>query len=630
MSTHAISRRDLVKGTALGAIAMTAAPALAAESPEEFEAGIEWNGVYDVVVCGLGMAGAMSAVTAAENGASVLVLEKAFDGRDGGNSRFCHQQSLYCTDEQVEGLKRYLRGLRGEFDFPTDAQIDVYCEEAAKNRAWFEDRGVETFPYSSVNDGKPSGVENPEVDGGDVNNQDCFGITAALGNGAMFKYLKGLVLENESIDLWYEAPATDLIQDPATGTVIGVTAEFEGRSVNIRARYGVIMTTGGYEGSREFMQDFVSIANPYPIAATFNTADGHRMCMKAGAQMSAMHNAMMYINCLYPDGKTAEWDSGTRIGKAKYTTSLLYVGADGTRFMNENFKARHGYEYWHGNFRKQAIPAHAWCVFDEAARQDTFFSYSMADNCEESIAAGIVKKADTIEGLAEQIGVPAENLASTVALYNQFCANGEDIEFHRNPENMRALSEEGPYYAFELVQSVLNTMGGPRRNERGEILDYNNEPIPHLYSAGEFGEIFTTLYQGAGNIAGCLIWGRVSGRNAAEPKDDLQPAADFAVVPFEPAPAEEPVYECAENQAVGVVDSHCGDLALRVTKDGDTISQVEILKCNDSANIGLKAVNRLAEEVTGMTVDEALGVDVVTHATVSSAAFLSALSIALS
>ncbi len=630
MAEHSISRRNLVKAAALGAagtVAFSATQASAVETPADFEAGIEWNGIYDVVVVGFGMAGEMSAITAAENGASVLVLEKAFDGRDGGNSRFCHQRSVYCNDDQVEGLKAYFRGLRGDFDYPTDAVIDTYCEETALNIPWFADRGIDT--YTNVeSSGTASGLEHPEVSPDGVNYQDIFGISPVTGDGAMFKYLKKQVLENENIDLWFEAPATALIQDPTTGTVIGVTAEVGGQTVNIRARNGVVMACGGYENDREFMQDFGSVANAYPIAAIFNTGDGHRMCMKAGAHMSSMHNAMAYINCLYDDQETAEWDSGTRVGKAQYTTSLLFVGADGTRFMNENFKSRHGYEAWHGNFRKQTIPARSWCVFDEPARLDTWFSYSLADQCEAGIASGRVRKADTIEELAEQIGVPADKLAATVERYNLFCEQGEDYEFHRDPEAMRAISEEGPHYAFEIVQSVLNTQGGPLRNENGQIVDYDGNPIPHLYSAGEFGEIFTTLYQGAGNVCGCLVWGRVSGRNAAAPKDDLQPAADLAIVEFQPTPAEDPAYECADNQAISTVDSHCGDLVLRVTKDGDTIDSVEVLKCNDSKNIGLKAVNQLAEQVAGMTFDEAMGIDIVTHATVSCAAFLNALAAA--
>ena len=73
----------------------------------------------------------------------------------------------------------------------------------------------------------------------------------------------------------------------------------------------------------------------------------------------------------------------------------------------------------------------------------------------------------------------------------------------------------GPFYAVELSPSMLNTQGGPRRNETARIVRPNGTPIPRLYSAGELGSIYSYLYQGTGNIGECLAFGRVAGRNAA-------------------------------------------------------------------------------------------------------------------
>ena len=73
----------------------------------------------------------------------------------------------------------------------------------------------------------------------------------------------------------------------------------------------------------------------------------------------------------------------------------------------------------------------------------------------------------------------------------------------------------GPYYAVEMSPSMLNTQGGPRRNERAQIVRPDGTPIPRLYSAGELGSIYSYLYQGTGNIGECLAFGRIAGRNAA-------------------------------------------------------------------------------------------------------------------
>ena len=625
-----VSRRSFVKtvGMAAGAAGLSgAALAGAEEAAGSFESSIAWNGIYDVVVVGMGIAGETAAITAADAGASVLILEKAPDGLDGGNSRYCHQAPIGVIDGMAEEAKAYYRELRGEFSQPSDAKIDALMDEMEQTGRWFEGLGATIYAYEDVF-GTEFGLEYPELSP-DVNPLYDFTVAPTYADGAMFKFLKQQVLDRDAIDLWYEAPATDLIRDPESGVVIGVTAQVGGQTVNIRARNGVVMSCGGYENNPQIIQDYAGIPVSYPVACHYNTGDGHLMCARIGAQLSAMYNVAAYISCLFNDGMTAEWDSGTRVGKARYTTSLIYVGGDGTRFMNENFKSRHGRMMWHGDYQIQRVPRNSWCVFDQYAFENTKFSNSMdtPEGIAEALEAGRIVTADTLEGLADIIGVPADNLVATVEKFNGFCAAGEDPEFHRAAENMLPL-ENPPFYAFRIVQSILNTQGGPYHDENCQIWDTDGNPIPHLYGAGEFGAIYTSLYQGGGNVGEDLAAGRIAGRNAAAAKDDGQPATDLVIDVFEPV-VEEPVYEAGENQYIGIVDSHCGDLVLRVTMDGDAIAQVEVLHTYDTPNIGMRAINKLAEQVVGMTAAEAAQVDTISHATWSSNAFKAAIEAAL-
>ena len=96
------------------------------------------------------------------------------------------------------------------------------------------------------------------------------------------------------------------------------------------------------------------------------------------------------------------------------------------------------------------------------------------------------------------------------------CESGKDTEFGRR--KMLVPFGNGPYYAVELSPSMLNTQGGPRRNERGQIVRPDDTPIPRLYSAGELGSIYSNLYQGTGNIGEALAFGRISARNAVAEK----------------------------------------------------------------------------------------------------------------
>ena len=97
--------------------------------------------------------------------------------------------------------------------------------------------------------------------------------------------------------------------------------------------------------------------------------------------------------------------------------------------------------------------------------------------------------------------------------WNRACDAGHDGEFGRTL--MLEPIAVGPFYAVELSPSMLNTQGGPRRNEKAQIVRPDGTPIPRLYSAGELGSIYSYLYQGTGNIGECLAFGRIAGRNAA-------------------------------------------------------------------------------------------------------------------
>lgn len=153
-----ISRRGFLKGSAAGALGFVAADLLkvgtvgnsavvkaeeasgAASNDAVFENTIEWDAEFDVIVAGFGAAGAASAITAADEGASVLLLEKATEGHAGGNSAVCKQLICYTPDKEL--AKTYVRSMRGNFLTPTDEMIDAYVEEVSKNWDWCVEMGA--------------------------------------------------------------------------------------------------------------------------------------------------------------------------------------------------------------------------------------------------------------------------------------------------------------------------------------------------------------------------------------------------------------------------------------------------------------------------------------------------------
>jgi 3-oxosteroid 1-dehydrogenase len=138
---------------------------------------------------------------------------------------------------------------------------------------------------------------------------------------------------------------------------------------------------------------------------------------------------------------------------------------------------------------------------------------------------GWILQGATIEALAEQIRAHSDNrgfmdpavLARTVAAFNGYCASGDDRDFQREPDTMGPVAE-APFYAIPLYPGGPNTTGGLRSNARRQVLDWDDQPIPRLYTAGEISSVFQFVYQGGGNLAEGIVFGRVAGRNAAAEK----------------------------------------------------------------------------------------------------------------
>jgi succinate dehydrogenase/fumarate reductase flavoprotein subunit len=143
--------------------------------------------------------------------------------------------------------------------------------------------------------------------------------------------------------------------------------------------------------------------------------------------------------------------------------------------------------------------------------------YKWSDDNSVELAKGWIIKADTIRELAAKIGKNPDTLEKTLATWNKSCAAGNDSEFGR-PSDRIAPIQTPPYYALELVPTFTNTQGGPRRNKNAQILDPYGKPIPRLYSAGELGSLWSWNYQGAGDFAECLAFGRIAGEHAAAEK----------------------------------------------------------------------------------------------------------------
>ena len=630
VSAHStLSRRNLITGGAavLASAGLASAavltPALATEDAAvPFESTIDWAAEYDVVVVGFGGAGANTAIAAADEGANVLLLEKAPEAEAGGNSIVCVQ--LHCATDDPENMVTYIKAMRGDFSTPSDEMIEVYAQGMAENRAWIEYLGGE--PTIATKAATNDTAEWPELPGSQA--FTILTVHQGRGDGAAYALLKQNIEQRDNITVWYEAPATELIQDRETGIVHGVQVDVDGQTINVRAKNGVVMTLGGFENNPKYQQSFLRRAFwPSLGHAHYNTGDGIGMAQRVGADL--WHMASFESNnfefCDEELGVTWLWGNHLR---------GILIGENGKRFINE-FQlggAKHGHLEYGGTWQAPALPEKSWQVVDSTIFAEGPLYPSWSPDGAFEMEKGWILKADTLEELAELMGLEGDAAAAlpqTVADYNGFCEQGRDWAWDRDKDLVPLA--EAPYYAVRLTHAIVNTQGGPVKNERGEILDTYGNPIPHLYEAGEFGDVWPERYQSACNLGGGMIFGRISGRNAAAVKDDVSQESMLAgkenyVPQGLTAPAEETTYETGEGEFIGRGNGKRGPVVVKVTKNGDAIEAVEIIEQHETQSIAGWALHSLPQAIVEAN---GIDVDIVSGATFTSAAIMTAVSEAL-
>ena len=627
-----ISRKSFVKG-ALGlgltgvlagcasSASSTAASASSTAAPAEkkeftFADTVRWDAQYDVVVMGMGAAGMVAAKTAADNGAKVVIVEKCEEGKAGGNTKVCGQLFAYANGDK-DAAKSYYTALAGGRDIEPEI-IDAISEGVANMADILADEfgfnKDEYMDWTGVNVvGTNMGAMSPEYPEMPGHEKMALWTThAGASDGYLYQGLKQNVTDRvDAIDVWYSSPAKSLIQDPVTKTVVGVTVERDGKEMNIRALNGVCICTGGFECNKEMVQHYLNVINYAPRGGQFNTGDGIKMAQAVGADL-------WHMDCY--EGLFGLDMIATLAQNAVNTGAAILVGTDGDRFVNESETVRHGHLYENGIWENPTFPEKVWYIIDETQKGEIEAAGAMP---EEQLAK--LTAYDSIDALAEGIGVDKDRLTKTIKNYNSFANNGEDYKCGREAQYMRAFDGK-KYYAMYMVSGLLNTQGGPKRSANAEVLDTQGNPIPHLYSAGECGGITVCMYQGGTNIAECITFGRIAGKNAAAVKDALP---TYTVEAVESAPAqpgdiddlvgEEETYETADNQYIGKAQGMDDEIVVRVTVDDGKISQVEVLKQNETEGIGVPATEQLPEKFVGLDTEEAINaVDGISGATITS------------
>jgi succinate dehydrogenase/fumarate reductase flavoprotein subunit len=300
-----------------------------------------------------------------------------------------------------------------------------------------------------------------------------------------------------------------------------------GATVDVGTRGGVVLATGGFEWDPELVRSFLRGPLHRSVSIETNTGDGLRMAMRVGASLGNMQEAwwVPVIDVPGPDGAPMAW----MINRERVNPRSIMVNRAGRRFANEasNYNAFGAafHQLDPGSFDYPNLPA--WLVFD----QEYLRRFGIARWRGEGALPPWLTRADTVEELAEVLGIDPGVLVETVARWNAQAADLDDPDFgrgrsvndtHWGDGSRTAAATIGPidrppYYAVEVRPGSLGTKGGPRTDGDAQVLDLDGRPIAGLYAAGNvMASAMGMTYGGAGGTLGPgMVFGFLAGRHAA-------------------------------------------------------------------------------------------------------------------
>ena len=669
-----ISRRSFLKGTLAGGVGVAASglmaplrvfaedqPASAPDAASTGESPKSWRDapapipqdqlaeiyISDIVIVGAGNAGMAAGMRAVERGASVTIVEKlsavgasrssfaAIDSRmqkAAGISLNKHEvvEELckYASHRVDQKLIRLWANESGAtMDWLADLMAQQGYEMIVETDCGNKDHGFyKTFPVCHNLQSVYEGDEPvPYMADASVHPEIAMHLVEP------FTAAGGRILFN--------TPMQQLIRNEA-GRVIGVVCkDADGDYVGVYARKGVMICTGGYAYNEDMMRDM----NPQTVAHCTtmeaypgNDGDGIKAATWIGADKDDVPTVMVFDRGGVPSGVGGGGlyaNSGvmTHIGSQPF----LKVNHDGERFCNESVP----YDYIYHAATKEKLSTYCM-IFDANWREQTRQFHTIGcsrmqlspsgskyilstEDFQEFffqnilMPAGICVEADTIEGLAEKLLIPADALRATVDRYNELCAKGVDEDFGKESYRMMPI-DTPPYRAVTLGGQLLCTLDGLRINTQMQVLDRSGEVIDGLYAGGnDSGGFFSNCYPElvVGIAMGrTFTFARLAGENMAAAE-----AADPGVSELRKQKKE--IVGGDGNGTYTVTRQGMGDVTVTCTFKDSKLIDVQIVGDGETKGYGLDAIPVLRETLLSAGTPE---IDAVSGSTITSNAVISA------
>ncbi|WP_096187170.1 FAD-dependent tricarballylate dehydrogenase TcuA [Evansella halocellulosilytica] len=486
--------------------------------------------IYDVVVVGAGNAALCAAISARENGANVLVLEKGPKHKRGGNSFFT-DGAIRFAYKNKEALSEFIPELQGEegekIDIPVYDDKDFYNDlmEVTKGKSdpklasRLVSNSLETIKWMNKN-----GVEFELNENQFFNNdgkKQFWGGLPVKTNRKGIGLIEKLIDKAESlgIDILYEAYAAKLHNETG-GKITGLTVKEKGKTEYTITANSVILACGGFEANKEKRMKHLGNQWEYAVVrgTEYNTGDGIQMAFAVGAQPRGQWEGCHAHTTDYHAPKVGDFNKpGDIYKKSSYPLGLI-VNKNGKRFVDEGADFRN---YTYAKYGKETLNQPdqlAYQLFDSQVRPLLRKEYDL----EEATCI----KADTLEELAEKIEINKEEFLKTIKDYNDGVNEGEynpSIKDGKStigvtpPKTNWALRfEQGPFYAYPVTCGITFTFGALHVNEFSEVLNEQGSPIRGLFAAGEMvGGLFYHNYPGGSGLMSGAVFGKIAGESAA-------------------------------------------------------------------------------------------------------------------
>ena len=464
----------------------------------------------DVVVVGMGLAGATAAVSAVDEGVKVVAIEKA--GAAGGSSKYSGGfiTAVGTKQAQEEGVTI----TADDYFASYNAQEDLSEKKDETNRDAMKAMIERSASDIKFLDNHNDPITGPDGFGSDfkVWHYPADRTSAFDGEAAGADHIVQLMEwlnKQDNFSIYYNTPATKILTD-ANGKVSGVECtRNDGSTLTVNAK-SVVLATGGYAASKEMMERFCpdfpqEWVLPYTTSSMYNTGDGITMAEALNAD-------------IYEDGWWMDLAIGVDVGGySTYFPDTLnglinyanYFVTDGTGKRILNVNSLYG--------PRSIVFAKA---MEETGKIYSIFTKEGFENGIQFIEDNNrvdnknVYKADTLEELAEMTGMDANTFVEQVNRYNEMCEKGVDEDLG---QTTLIPIGEGPYYAVDIKTITMGTIGGLKTDDDKHVLDKEGNAIDGLYAAGELinGKYFNQVY-----TSGCaqllsLDSGIIAGRNAA-------------------------------------------------------------------------------------------------------------------